>query len=172
MDKDLINDTVVEHESENWGKVYWHDAFFAALQLELDDYADSLIFENEHQLSKEALEIDVLVIKKTTDAPINKNVGRIFKGHNLFEITMVGLIQTHHRYFNTNKPHNHRNKGFRGTGYQQREPFYFLLFTLSSRPCRTPCGKCKIEILHPPHRNLRRYRQKVRLSLKCSNHNT
>lgn len=66
-------------------KIYWHDAFFAALQLELDDYADVLSFEAEHQLSKEALEIDVLVIKKKANTPINKNIGRMFKGRNLFE---------------------------------------------------------------------------------------
>ena len=66
-------------------KIYWHDAFSAALQLELHDYEDSLIFEDEHQLSKEALKIDVLIIKKAADIKIEKNIGRIFKHHNILE---------------------------------------------------------------------------------------
>ena len=42
--------------------VYWHSGFFAALQMELIDYIDVLQFTDEHELSKEALKIDVLVI--------------------------------------------------------------------------------------------------------------
>jgi len=66
-------------------KIYWHDAFFAALQLELHDYEDVLIFEDEHQLSKESLIMDVLIIKKTADVKIEKNIGQIFRNHNIFE---------------------------------------------------------------------------------------
>ena len=39
-----------EQKSPKQDKVYWHDAFYAALQLELHDYQDALIFENEHLL--------------------------------------------------------------------------------------------------------------------------
>jgi hypothetical protein len=67
------------------GKVYWHDAFFEALQLELYQYKDYLEFENEHQLSKEALRMDVLVIKKDKSVRINKNIGKIFRSYNIFE---------------------------------------------------------------------------------------
>lgn len=42
----------------------WHPAFFADIQIELQEDADSLIFENEHQLGTKPMEIDVLVIKK------------------------------------------------------------------------------------------------------------
>ena len=66
-------------------KVYWHAAFFEALQLELHQYLDSLTFLEEHPLSKEALIIDVLVIKKARGAKIKKNFGDVFLGHNLFE---------------------------------------------------------------------------------------
>ena len=45
-------------------KVFWHGAFFEALQLEFHRYRDSLKFENEVLLSKEALKMDVLVIRK------------------------------------------------------------------------------------------------------------
>ena len=67
------------------GKLYWHDAFFEALQLELHQYRDALEFIYEHQLSKEALRMDVLVIKKDSDIKIEKNIGRIFKKCNIFE---------------------------------------------------------------------------------------
>ena len=66
-------------------KVYWHDGMFDGLQLELHDYRDSLNFEDEHQLSKEALIMDVLIIKKTADVRIDKNIGWIFKRHNIVE---------------------------------------------------------------------------------------
>ena len=44
--------------------IYWHPAFFANIQIELKDEADSLTFENEHHLSKKPMQIDVLIIKK------------------------------------------------------------------------------------------------------------
>ena len=37
----------------------WHPAFFADIQIELQEDADSLIFENEHQLGTKPMEIDV-----------------------------------------------------------------------------------------------------------------
>ena len=52
-----------EHGKPSRDKIYWHSAFFEALQLELHQYLDALKFVYEHQLSKEALRIDVLVIK-------------------------------------------------------------------------------------------------------------
>jgi len=70
---------------EERGKIYWHEAFFEALQLELYQYRDSLIFESEHRLNEEALQMDVLVIKKDEGVQIKKNIGRIFRGHNIFE---------------------------------------------------------------------------------------
>ena len=66
-------------------KVFWHEAFFEALQLEFHRYHDSLEFEDEYPLSKEALIMDVLVIKKKQGERIDKNIGRIFKTHNIFE---------------------------------------------------------------------------------------
>ena len=70
---------------EKRDKIYWHDAFFEALQLELNHYRDSLDFDNEHHLSREALIMDVLVIKKKSEERIDKNIGKIFKTHNIFE---------------------------------------------------------------------------------------
>ena len=50
---------------DSQGKIYWHDAFYEAVQLELAEYKNVLEFKNEHHLSKEALKIDVMIIKRT-----------------------------------------------------------------------------------------------------------
>ena len=72
-------------EVQNRDKIYWHGAFFEAIQLELHQYLEALTFVYEHQLSKEELRIDILVIKKEQGIEIEKNIGRIFRDINLFE---------------------------------------------------------------------------------------
>ena len=72
-------------DAQTFDKVYWHEAFYEALRLELHQYLDSLTFLEEHPLSKEALIVDVIVIKKKQGATIKKNIGETFRGHNLFE---------------------------------------------------------------------------------------
>ena len=42
----------------------WHPAFCAAAELELRDNRNDLSFNREYNLSKEPLQIDLLVIKK------------------------------------------------------------------------------------------------------------
>ena len=66
-------------------KNYWHPAQYAAIQIELEDYADSLTFGDEYQLTQEPLRIDVYVIKKDRNVEIKKNIGRIFRAYNLIE---------------------------------------------------------------------------------------
>lgn len=63
----------------------WHPPFYAGMQIELREEADNLIFENEHQLSSKPLGIDILIIKKDADIPIQKNIGKIFRKHNIIE---------------------------------------------------------------------------------------
>ena len=63
----------------------WHPAFYAGLQIEFEEESHKLEFENEHYLSKKPMQIDVLVIKKRTDDVIHKNIGRIFRKHNIIE---------------------------------------------------------------------------------------
>ena len=70
---------------EKHDKIYWHEAFFTALQHELCQYKDFLEFDAEYRLSEEALRMDVLVIKKDKAVQIEKNIGRIFRGSNIFE---------------------------------------------------------------------------------------
>ena len=63
----------------------WHPAFYAAAQIEFGDELDKLHFENEHQLSKKPLLIDALIIKLRRGDKIHKNIGKIFREHNIIE---------------------------------------------------------------------------------------
>lgn len=63
----------------------WHPAFFAGIQIEFEAERDKLIFENEHQLGTKPKQIDVLIIKKYSEESIRKNIGRIFRTHNIIE---------------------------------------------------------------------------------------
>ena len=66
-------------------KIQWHPAFQQAIKAELSEYRDSLSFVEEYQLTTEPLKIDTLIIKKPPDVHIEKNIGRIFRGHNIVE---------------------------------------------------------------------------------------
>ena len=58
------------------GKLPWHSAFFAGIQIEFEKEAEKLTFENEHQLGTDPMRIDVLIIKKHTEERIQKNKGK------------------------------------------------------------------------------------------------
>ena len=75
----------MEQKKKENDATYWHPAVFAGIQIELAEDADNLVFENEHQLGTKPMEIDVLIIKKETDRPVKKNIGRIFKKYNIIE---------------------------------------------------------------------------------------
>lgn len=62
----------------------WHPAFCAVIQIELQE-EKNLEFLPEYELSKKPMRIDVLIIRKTGNQPIRKNIGRIFKKYNLIE---------------------------------------------------------------------------------------
>jgi hypothetical protein len=66
-------------------QIAWHPAFVEAIQLELETYKDSLEFHPEYQLTSEPLRIDCVVIKKTKDIAIKKNIAAIFRKVNLLE---------------------------------------------------------------------------------------
>ena len=63
----------------------WHAAFYADIQIELEDEAEHLIFENEHMLGTKPKQIDVLITKKDAGINIRKNIGQIFRKYNLIE---------------------------------------------------------------------------------------
>lgn len=72
-------------EPENPALRQWHPAFYAGAQIELQEDADNLIFENEHQLGTKPKGIDVLIIKKQVNRPVKKNIGKLFRKHNIIE---------------------------------------------------------------------------------------
>ena len=63
----------------------WHSAINSGIRIELEEYASDLQFEEEHKLGTGSKSIDLL-IRKRVGAIIDKNIGRIFRGHNLFEV--------------------------------------------------------------------------------------
>ena len=73
------------NETKKQEKLPWHPAFYAGIQIEFEEEAHKLIFENEHQLGTDPMRIDVLIIKKRTDENIQKNIGRIFRDYNIVE---------------------------------------------------------------------------------------
>lgn len=75
----------MEYQADNKPALQWHPAFYADIQIEFADEADKMWMENEHQLGTRPKEIDVLIIKKNSDEPIEKNIGQIFRKHNIVE---------------------------------------------------------------------------------------
>ena len=75
----------MEQTNKETGTIYWHPAFYAGIQIELLDDADNLEFESEHLLSKKPMQIDILIIKKESDRPVKKNIGRFFRKRNILE---------------------------------------------------------------------------------------
>jgi hypothetical protein len=73
-----------------FGHTDWHTAFFQALQMELRDYHDILHFDKENHLNEEPLRVDCVVIKKTKDVKISKNIAAFFREYNLFEYKSPG----------------------------------------------------------------------------------
>lgn len=67
------------------GKLQWHSAFDASLRIEMEREADRLQIETEHLLGKKPMQIDILIIKKEKGQRIEKNIGRIFRTHNIIE---------------------------------------------------------------------------------------
>ena len=63
----------------------WHTAFFEAIQMELDEYSQDLHFTSEFPLNTQPLKIDVVIIKKTRDIAIDKNIASIFRKENIVE---------------------------------------------------------------------------------------
>ena len=66
-------------------RLSWHPAFGAVLRIELEKELDLLEIVDERQLTKEPLQMDVLVVKKEKDIRLEKNIGRIFKSYNIIE---------------------------------------------------------------------------------------
>ena len=59
-------------------RTYWHPAFFGATKWELKENKDDLFFDSEYQLSQQALEMDLLVIKKDPSVVVKNEIGKFF----------------------------------------------------------------------------------------------
>lgn len=80
-----IKEVLYGNAKKNPALRQWHPAFYAGAQIELQEDADNLIFENEHQLGTKPKGIDVLIIKKQVNRPVKKNIGKLFRKHNIIE---------------------------------------------------------------------------------------
>lgn len=66
-------------------KIQWHSGFYGAAELELNSDRAVLEFCREYNLSKAPLKMDLLIIKKTSDAEIKNEIGRMFRTCNVME---------------------------------------------------------------------------------------
>ncbi len=74
-----------ENIDENKELIQWHTGFVHAMRLYLMDYEDDIEFNDEFQLTRKPLIIDLTVIKKPDDLVIDNNIGRFFRKHNILE---------------------------------------------------------------------------------------
>lgn len=80
-------------------RVNWHEAAACAIEIELRDYADLLQFFTEYILGKNSYRIDLLVIRKLSAFVIPKNIARIFRTYNLFELKGIHSSLTADAYY-------------------------------------------------------------------------
>ena len=66
-------------------KKQYHPAFCAAMELELREDKEHLVFEDEYNLNTKPNKIDFLVINVNNNVKVKSGLGAIFKKHNLFE---------------------------------------------------------------------------------------
>ncbi|MDR2943364.1 MAG: hypothetical protein LBV17_12325 [Treponema sp.] len=65
--------------------IHWHPAFVEAIKMELKPYLDKIEILPEVPLTTEPLKIDCIIIKKTKNLVIKKNIGVIFRDWNIME---------------------------------------------------------------------------------------
>ncbi|MBR3535211.1 MAG: hypothetical protein IKN85_05210 [Oscillospiraceae bacterium] len=71
-------------------KNHWHPGYIAAMGIEFRDNKSELIFDEYHKLSKEPLEIDLLIIEKNQGIIIQNEIGAIFRKFNVTEYKSPG----------------------------------------------------------------------------------
>ena len=70
-------------------KIQWHPGFVAAMNLELREYRDSLVFEKEYNLNTKPLEIDFLVQAGNSLLPIEVKAEENVKSKSLRQFITV-----------------------------------------------------------------------------------
>ena len=135
----------MEMQKEEAKMLQWHPAFFAEIQIELQEDAEHLIFENEHQLGTKPKEIDVLIIKKDKGRVIRKNIGRIFRQHNIVEykspLDYLSIDDFYKVYCLCHPDTGHSSKGYRGDPLTLPRLFVFTGAGDTFPAGGTPCGK-------------------------------
>ena len=74
-----------KNTKESKDLIQWHTGFVHAMRLYLMDYEDDIEFNDEFQLTRKPLIIDLTVVKKPDDLVIDNNIGRFFRKHNILE---------------------------------------------------------------------------------------
>ena len=82
-------------------KTQWHPPFCAAVKLELRANKKDLSFDSERVLNTKPIQLDLLVIKKLQFANIQNEIGKIFRGHNIFEYKSPEDTMNIDAYFKT-----------------------------------------------------------------------
>ena len=66
-------------------RIAWHPAFASAVQIDLGRYGARLEYETEHELNRQPLRIDLVVVRKDPSLSIERGYASAFRGHNLLE---------------------------------------------------------------------------------------
>ncbi len=75
-----------ELQKQEQDRKYWHSGYVGGYELAFHRYKGILHYETEHNLAKEPLKIDFLIIKKEDNHIIDNAIGVLFKKHNIIEI--------------------------------------------------------------------------------------
>ena len=63
----------------------WHLGLKPAVDLELAEERANLSYFKDLSLNQQALEIDLLIIKKEDNQPIKNEIGKLFRKYNIIE---------------------------------------------------------------------------------------
>lgn len=83
-------------------KTQWHMAVTPAMKLEFMEYNQILEYDTGYLMNTNALEIDLLIIKKADDTVIENEIGRIFQRHNIIEYKSPHDREGINTYFKVN----------------------------------------------------------------------
>ena len=70
---------------EKCQRLHWHPAFYAGMQIELQDEADKLSFQKEYMLGEEPMRMDIPLTKKNKNTQVEQNIGPISRNSNIIE---------------------------------------------------------------------------------------
>ncbi len=65
--------------------IQWHPGFYGAAEIEFSSNKKDLEFNQEYNLSKQPVRMDLLVVKRLTDTPMENEIGHLFRTYNVVE---------------------------------------------------------------------------------------